>query len=82
MIIYHDPDAWVPVSETTTCEYHRLHPGKPWPGCMCSASFGSRRATPEEYRERRARRLAERREELELELRLIALEEASTAGGK
>lgn len=46
-LIIHDPDEWEPVSEFRTCEYHKMHPGAPWPGCMCMANFGQRRRSPE-----------------------------------
>lgn len=64
----YDPDATVPVSEHRTCLFHQNNPGKFTPFCSCSSSYGSRPATPEEYRERRRKRLSERAEELRSEL--------------
>mgnify|MGYP003403775472 FL=1 len=74
MLIPHDPDRYVTEAKHTTCAYHQAHPGKPWAGCTCGGSMGLREATPEEYRARRARRLAERRKELRSELDAIEAE--------
>lgn len=71
MLIHSDPDSQVPTSERTTCDYHKAHPGEPWAGCTCSASFGVRQATPEEKKERRHARLMKRREELRAELEML-----------
>lgn len=74
MICIHDTLDQVPYVETTTCEYHRRHPGKAYAGCCCSIRAGFRKATPEERiaNLRKVRReLAERIEELTQELQRI-----------
>lgn len=77
----HDPDSEVTVVESTTCDFHKENPGKQTPFCMCSLSVGTRKATPEEYRERRRKRLTERREELRAELAGIDFELGVLADG-
>jgi len=71
MLIQHDPDATIPVASMHTCDYHKAHPGVPWPGCTCGGSLGLRQATPEERKERRRARLLKRREELHAELAML-----------
>ena len=50
MIMHFDTIGQVPHFETTTCEYHKAHPGKAYAGCCCSMSVGWRKATPDERR--------------------------------
>jgi hypothetical protein len=73
MIIYHDPDAWVPESEHHTCEIHRKCPKKDFAGCTCWSNYSLRMATPEEYRKNRLKRLLAERKELEDRLDWINL---------
>jgi len=61
MIINTDPDAYVPISNVRICPFHLKNAGVPYAGCTCSASYGQRRATESEYRERRRKRLVEKR---------------------
>lgn len=68
MFIPYDPDEWVSCFEHTVCDFHQKHPSKQFAGCTCSASFGQRKATPEEYRANRKKRLEERLIELREEL--------------
>lgn len=70
MIIHYDPDEYENVSEYRTCGFHKEHPGEPWAGCCCSASFTSRLRSPEEIAIIKAKR---RREE---EDRILAQAEA------
>lgn len=77
MLIRHDPDAYVAVSEGHTCAFHREYPGRQWAGCTCGGGVGLRTATPEEKAENRRRRLAKRREDLAAELAAIDAELAA-----
>lgn len=43
MLIHHDDADWEPVSSSSTCDFHKEHPGASYAGCTCSASFGLRR---------------------------------------
>lgn len=58
MIIHHDPDEWVSVSDSHACDFHVANPGVSYAGCTCSSSYGQRRATPEEYAAAKAKREA------------------------
>ena len=60
MLAHHDPDDWVVVIESHTCEHHKRQPWDVgWPGCTCGGSYGMRRATPEEREENIRKRKAE-----------------------
>ena len=49
MLIEHNPDDFVTEIKERRCEHHKRQPWDVgWPGCTCSASYGQRRATPEE----------------------------------
>jgi hypothetical protein len=71
MIIQRDPDEWVPDTSSTTCEFHKIHPRENFAGCTCSLSYSLRRATLEEYREKRTKRLHLEREKLIEDLKEI-----------
>ena len=73
-MIHYDPAEWVTVTESTTCSYHRKNPGKTYASCTCSASWGQRRATPEEYKEQKIAQLEKRAESLQEELHSVLLE--------
>lgn len=68
MIIHHDPDRYVGVSEHRTCLFHLTHPGKPYAGCTCGGFYSQRPATEQEYRAARTKRLTERVGSLQEEL--------------
>ena len=57
MIISYDPDDYVSETHHNTCLFHKEHPGEPYAGCMCGAAWSMRRATPEERRVNKIRRL-------------------------
>lgn len=38
-----------------TCGFHKRHPGRPFPGCTCSGSIGSRDKTDAEMTEEERR---------------------------
>jgi hypothetical protein len=60
MLIHHDPDAYVTVHESHTCEHHKRQPWDTgYPGCTCSGSYSQRLATTEERAENIRRRKAE-----------------------
>jgi hypothetical protein len=59
MLIHHNPDDWVTQVIRHVCEYHKRQPWASWPGCTCSTSISSRRATPEERLQNIADRAAE-----------------------
>lgn len=60
MMLHHDPDEFVSVHESHTCEHHKRQPwDHSYPGCTCSGSYYQRRATPEERAENKRNRLAE-----------------------
>lgn len=42
MLIVHNPEEWEYTFESSTCDYHKKHPGENWAGCTCSASVGQR----------------------------------------
>lgn len=67
MIIHYDPDEWVTESDKTVCSYHQRYPGRPYAGCTCSASWGQRRATTEERKTNKIKRLKARHTELKQE---------------
>lgn len=56
MLIRYDDDEYEPVHTWHTCLFHQSHPGKTFAGCTCSASFGSRRRSPEEVLKIKAER--------------------------
>lgn len=58
LIIPHDPDLYEAYSEHRTCSFHQRNPGKPYAGCTCMSSFGSRPRKAEDV----ARIKAERHE--------------------
>lgn len=64
MITHTDPDETMPVRETRICEYHKKYPREQYAGCTCSASFGSRAATPEEAKANRLKRLTAENKDL------------------
>ena len=53
----YDPDMYETVSDRHTCAYHKLHPGAPWAGCTCSASFSQRLRPRDEYLALRDKRI-------------------------
>ena len=57
MLINTDKDGKMPVMEKHTCNYHKLNPMTPYPGCTCSTAYGTRAATPEERADNKRRRL-------------------------
>ena len=59
MYEHHDPDAYVSVIDRHTCEAHKRDPWAIFPGCTCSVSYKSRRATPEERLQNISNRKAE-----------------------
>lgn len=62
MLIMHDPDDYVATSTRYTCPFHQANPDiASYAGCTCSASWGTRLATPEERKQNRERRLDQQR---------------------
>ncbi len=64
-------DESIPVVTRTMCDFHQRYPGVVSYSCGCSLSLGIKTATPEEYAQRRRRRLIARRVELQKELWII-----------
>lgn len=66
MLIQYDPDAYVATSSYEPCPFHKANPDiRDYPGCTCTASWGQRPATPEEYRKNREARLDRERRKAE-----------------
>ena len=57
--ILYDPDMYEYAGETHTCAYHKQHPGAPWAGCTCSASYGQKLRPRAEYEAIRDRKIRE-----------------------
>ena len=56
---FYDPDMYENVFERHTCAYHGLHPGAPYAGCACSASWSQRLRPRDEYEAIRDRKIRE-----------------------
>ena len=55
---YYDPDGMVAEWRNHICPFHKIAPGEPYAGCTCSATYSTRKATPEEREQNRKAREA------------------------